>query len=362
MCGFAGIVGRADINEQILKKIGAAIAHRGPDEDGLMIKDGVGLIHHRLSILDLDGSQQPMSICDDRYHIVFNGQIYNYQEIKAHLVKEGVQFNTKGDTEVILRLYQKYGEKLLSYLRGMFSFAIWDDEKKSLFCARDHYGQKPFFYRFKENVLVFGSEIKAILTESRKRPKMDINTVYHYLGLRFCPGDSTLFEDVKKIPPGSYMIFQNGSIQIKRYWDIHYTDKMRASEEDISEELHEILKETIQLHLISDVTVGTFLSGGVDSSIVTAMASRQSEKCLPTFSVGSEDEDFSELPYASHVAEIYNTDHHQKIVTPDIIDLIPDLVWHMEEPGDPHGVGIYTLSKFARQFVKVVLGDRKSVV
>jgi asparagine synthase (glutamine-hydrolysing) len=357
MCGIAGIISPEPPGRELLERMGALLVHRGPDDSGVLVRPGVGFVHKRLSILDLEASRQPMSTPDDRYHIVYNGEIYNFREIRERLLAQGHRFSTTGDTEVLLRLYIEDGPDCVRSLQGMFAFAIWDSVERTLFCARDHYGQKPFFYAADGGRFVFGSEIKAVLAGCRNGAgALDLSTLYHYVGLRFCPGDSTLFAGVKKLPPASSLLWRDGRVTVRRYWEISYTDKLRGSEASLAEELHERLRRTIDLHLVSDVRVGTFLSGGVDSSLVTAIASQLVEGTLPTFSIGSEADDFSELPYAREVAAKFHTEQHDEIVSPDVIQLIPDLVWHMEEPGDPHGVGIYTLSAFTHKFVKVVLG------
>lgn len=357
MCGIAGIVGGPKAQDtRLLARMAQLVEHRGPDDSGVFTGPGVGLAHRRLSILGVESSRQPMESPDGRFVIVFNGEIYNFAEIRKRLLENGHTFRTTGDTEVLLRLYAIDGMSCLHSLRGMFAFAIWDSKERTLFCARDRYGQKPLFYALENGAFCFASEIKAILPCLDQTPELDLGTLYHYMGLRYCPDDSTLFQGIRKLPPASLLWWKDGRIRVQRYWDIDYTKKLSGSAESIADELHEVLEDTVRVHLVSDVRVGTFLSGGVDSSLVTAVAAGMVNGKLPTFSLGSEAADFSELPFARQVSEQYGTEHHEEIVRPDLICSIPDLVWHMEEPGEPHGVGIFTLSRLARKQVKVVLG------
>ncbi len=358
MCGIAGAVTAAAPDERTLRRMSEAIAHRGPDSQGRWQAPGVSLLHRRLSILDLEAGQQPMESADGRFVVCFNGEIYNYPQLRRHLEARGRRFRTHCDTEVLLHLYDERGPDMLKPLRGMFAFALWDVGRRCLFLARDPLGQKPLFYWQSGGELVFGSEIKAILASERVTPELDLDALWHHTSFRFCPGDITLFAGIRKLPPGHCVLFDPsaGTMPVARYWDLDPGGKQALSWSEAVDGLHMLLDSTVQGHLLSDVPVGAFLSGGVDSSLVAALARRQTRDPLQTFSIGVTDSDFSELPYARSAAATLGTDHHEFQVEADLLLLLPDIVWHMEEPSDPHAVGLYLLSQHTRKHVKVVVG------
>lgn len=356
MCGLGGIVGGA-ISEDALARMSQAIAHRGPDDSGVWTEADVGLVHRRLSIIDLAGGGQPMISEDGRLVIVFNGEIYNYPALRRELeTGHGRRFRTNCDTEVLLHLYEVFGGGFVSRLRGMFAFAIWDRAERTLFMARDHLGQKPLFYHAGPGGLAFGSEVKAVLASGLVAAELDLQTLWHHTGLRFCPGDRTLFAGVQKLPPAHCLWFRPGRApRIERYWTLSH-HRLPISFEESVEQCDTLLQNSVRAHLLADVPVGAFLSGGVDSSTVAALAAWASTGRLATFSVGSDDADFNELPFARQAAQAIGSEHHEFRVQTDLMLMLPDIVWHMEEPADPHAVGLFQLSEQTRRFVKVALG------
>ncbi len=358
MCGIAGIVSKHPIDVTRAERMSAALAHRGPDDQGQWESDGVCLVHRRLSIVDIEAGHQPMRSTNGRLTVVFNGEIYNYPKLRADLEQQGRRFLTHCDTEVLLHLYEVYGMDLVTHLRGMFAFAIWDAKQRVLQLARDHVGQKPLFYLHSGSTFAFASEIKALLQSGLVTPSVNWEALWHHAGLRFCPGDTTLFDQVKKLPPGHRLSMRpdSGTIHIERYWQLDYTKKENLSFEEATDRLETLLDETVEQHLLSDVPVGSFLSGGADSSLVSALAVRHAGDNFPTFSIGVTDGDFSELPFARQAAERIKSCHHEFKVEADLMLLLPEIIWHMEEPCDPHAVGMYLLSRLARPHVKVAIG------
>jgi asparagine synthase (glutamine-hydrolysing) len=356
MCGIAGIVG-AGAPATVLDRMSRAISHRGPDDAGIWQEGDVAFVHRRLSILDLAGGHQPMLSADGRFVVVFNGEIYNYPELRQDLETEhGIEFRTGCDTEVLLHLHALTRGDFVTRLRGMFAFAIWDRADRTLFMARDHLGQKPLFYADSPGGFTFGSEIKAILAATADAPRVDLQTLWHHTSLRFCPGDRTLFEGIRKLPPGHRLWLSPGEPpRIERYWSLSF-HREKPSFEEAVERCDRLLADSVRAHLLADVPVGAFLSGGVDSSTVAALAAGASSARLSTFTVGSDDSDFSELPYARTAADVIGSDHHEFRVHTDLMLMLPDIIWHMEEPADPHAVGLYQLSERTRQHVKVALG------
>ncbi len=361
MCGIAGFITPSPLDERTLRDVGASIAHRGPDDSGFWRAPGdthVALVHRRLSIIGLEDGHQPMTSADDRYTIVYNGEIYNFPDLRASLESEGVTFRTDCDTEALLHLYERHGPGAVHHLRGMFAFAIWDQREQTLFCARDHLGQKPFFFVHDGNTFAFASEIKALLASGVVDPSVDMNCLWHHTGLRLCPDDSTLFAGVRKLGPAQRATYHapTGALTVDRYWSLNHRDKADWSFEETVDRLETVLNDSVRAHLLADVPTGSFLSGGIDSSTIAALAVQHAGADWPTFSIGVGDPDYTELPAARLAAETIGTDHHEESVDPDLFLMLPDLVWHMEEPGDPHAVGIWLLSQSARQHVKVALG------
>ncbi len=333
-----------------------AISHRGPDAEGSFQEGAIALGSRRLSIIDLDSGQMPIANEDNSLWIVQNGEIYNYRELRHHLQKKGHHFRSQSDTEVILHLYEEYGVECLSRLRGMFAFAIWDSHDNSLFIARDRIGQKPLFYANLADRLYFASEIKSVLASGDIPREMDYQSLSHYLSLRFIPPPGTMLKHIKKLPPGHYLQYQNGRLKIQRYWQISFREKMGNSDENFIASLEAKLDETVAHHLVSDVPVGAFLSGGLDSSIVVAMMAGRQSSSFHTFAVGSTESSFDETPYARTVADHYQTTHHETTVAANLVELLPKMIWHLDEPSDPIAACMFAAAQLAAQHVKVVLG------
>ncbi len=358
MCGIAGIVAEDATLHRALPRMVATLQHRGPDDEGFAHIGRAALGHRRLSIIDVDRGRQPMLNEDQTIGIVFNGEIYNFPALRRELEAEGHRFRTRSDTEVLLRLYERDGVDCVTRLQGMFAFAIWDDRHRRLLLARDHMGQKPLFYARAGGAILFASEVKGILASGLVPARPDLEALYHYISLRFIPDRLTLFEGVQKLPAAHRLVIEDGEERLERYWRLSSWEKMRGSEAELVDRLDRKLAETVKDHLLSDVPVGSFLSGGIDSSLITALMARHSEGAVPTFSIGVEEHDFNELPYARLVAEQYGTRHHEEVVRPDLVRLVPRMIWHLDEPADPFGIGVYLVSKLASQHVKVVLsGD-----
>lgn len=356
MCGIAGIL--SGHKKSAIYKMTDALAHRGPDEQGHYQDEYIALGQRRLSIIDLDGGKQPISNEDGRLQIVCNGEIYNSPELRKRLVSSGHFFKTATDVEVILHLYEEKGVQCLKEIRGMFAFAIWDSKRQTLFLARDHLGQKPLFYYKGDNEFLFSSEVKGILASGLVQPEIDLDGLWHYVSLRFIPDEYTLFQNIKKLPAGTYLFLQDGNLYSEKYWELDFTKKIQNTEQDIEEELHSLLMETVNLHLLSDVRVGAFLSGGIDSGLISAMMATIQKDPVPSFSIGVKEQSFNELPFARMVSEKYKMEAHEKKVNASIVDLVPSMVYHMDEPSDPYGVGVYLVSQVASEYVKVVLsGD-----
>ncbi len=355
--------------EQVLERMNGAIVHRGPDDQGVAVLGEAGLAMRRLSIIDIARGHQPIANEDSTAWIVFNGEIYNHRELRRDLEARGHVFRTDSDTEVILHLYEDKGERVVDDLRGMFAFAIWDARRRKLLLARDRFGQKPLFWRFDGRRFLFGSEIKSILAASSERPGMDLQSLDEYLTLRFISSPRTMFAGIQKLPPAHLLVLQapeeeNAApqIEVRRYWQLRYQAKQKIRDEDAVEEGKERIREAIESHLISDVPVGAFLSGGMDSSLVVAIMSEiareRGEPPVSTFSIGVEAEDFDELPFARQVAEHCGTRHIEEVVWPDMVQLLPRMVWHLDEPSDPIAACMYHSAQLAARHVKVVLtGD-----
>lgn len=364
LCGICGKIyndhTRA-VDPALIQRMCSVVRHRGPDDEGVYVKAHIGLGHRRLSILDLSpAGHQPMCNEDGSIRIVLNGEIYNYQELRTGLAARGHQFSSHTDTETIIHLYEEKGVGCLLELRGMFAFALWDEKKKLLFLARDRVGKKPLVYRQDNESLVFASEIKSLLCDPAVRKEVNPTALHHYLTYQYVPAPLTIFQSIHKLPPAHYMIYQNGSATVERYWDVSYANKLRyASLNEYKDHFLDLFKEAVSIRLRSDVPFGAFLSGGIDSSIVVAVMSGILEQPVKTFSIGFNEKEYDELPFARMVAEKYNTDHHEFIVTPDIRDVLPKIVWHYNEPfADSSAVPTYYLAQMTRQHVTVALnGD-----
>jgi asparagine synthase (glutamine-hydrolysing) len=362
MCGISGICLRdtdARIDEALLRQMTSSLLHRGPDGEGFLLRDNVAFGHRRLSIIDPAGGDQPIYNEDGTIGIVFNGEIYNYVELTATLIHRGHRFSTNSDTEVIVHLYEEYGERCVDHLRGMFAFAIWDGRRPSVLLARDRLGIKPLFYHLSADRLVFASELKAVLQDPTVPRHLNLSAVESYLAYGYVPGDRCIFEEISKLPPGHTLTWSNGRVRIAQYWDISFDDHRGRSEMDYSEELLPALQEAVGLHMRSDVPVGILLSGGVDSSAVVALASSQLSSKIKTFSVGFAEQDFSELAWARRVADRYKTDHFELVLRDRDISLLPDIVSQLDEPfADPSAVPTYFICREAARHVRVCLsGD-----
>ncbi|EFK95247.1 asparagine synthetase, partial [sediment metagenome] len=359
MCGITGIIApKTRDKRQIIEEMTGVLTHRGPDESGYYHADGISLGQRRLSIIDLEGGRQPISNEDAQLQLVCNGEIYNSPDLRKELLAKGHIFKTATDVEVILHLYEELGIECVKRLQGMFAFALWDDHRKRLFLARDHLGQKPIFFYRKDDTFIFASEIKAILASRLVGPELDLDSLWHYVSLRFIPDDCSLFKNIHKLTAASWLCLENGKITVQRYWDISFKDKLKGNEHEIADQLDAILRDTVKSHLLSDVRVGSFLSGGIDSSTVCAIMAGQLKEPVASFSIGVKEQQFNELPYAGLVAKKYALDAHQEVVSADLVNLLPAMVYHMEEPADPFGVGVFLVAQSARGKIKVVLsGD-----
>ena len=362
MCGIVGIAYKEPrrVEDEILRKMNCAIFHRGPDEDGVYLNRNIGLAMRRLSIIDLSGGRQPIYNQDKTKAIVFNGEIYNFQELRADLEKRGHRFYTHSDTEVIIHLYDEYGADCVHRLRGMFAFVIWDDVEKSLFAARDRIGKKPLLYAHLPNGdLIFGSEFRALLAHPDVSREIDYEAIHHYLSYLCIPAPLTAYKQIRKLEPAHWLKWKNGEIEIKRYWLPDFHNKIKISEREAEEETLRILREATRMRMISEVPLGAFLSGGVDSSTVVALMAEQSENPVKTFSIGFEEEDFSELKHAKKVAEHIGAEHHEFIVKPNAIEVLPTLVEHYGEPyADSSSIPTYYVARETRKHVTVALnGD-----
>jgi len=337
-----------------------AILHRGPDDDGVYINENVGLAMRRLSIIDLASGKQPIHNSDRSKWIVYNGEIYNYQQLRADLEKRGHKFYTSSDTEVIVHLYDDHGPDCLNYLRGMFAFAIWDSRLQELFIARDRVGKKPLLYSHQPNGdLIFGSEFQALLEHPDISREVDPQAIDAYLSYLCVPAPLTAYKQIRKLEPGHWLKWKSGAIETRRYWQPDFSKKIKISEEEAIEETTRILRESTKLRMISEVPLGAFLSGGVDSSIVVALMAQESSQPVKTFSIGFEEQDFSELKYARIVAKHVGAEYNEFIVRPNALDVLPTLVEHYGEPyADSSAIPTYYVAKETRQHVTVALnGD-----
>jgi len=367
MCGIAGYIFSScqDSASLLLRHMAGAISHRGPDDEGFYeanIAGGeysIGLAHRRLSIIDLDTGHQPMGNEDGTLQIVFNGEIYNFQELRDALIVRGHHFKTTSDTETIIHAYEEYGEACLEHLRGMFAFAIWDSNRQRLFLARDRFGKKPLFIYQKGGVLLFASEIKAILACDKLSMSVDSSAIWDYLAYRYVPGPRTLFKGIRKLAPGSFAVWEKSLLTESKYYlppdAIPGGDKTVV--DNPVETFLEQLDEAVRIRMVSDVPFGAFLSGGIDSSAVVGLMSSHSELPIKTFSVGFSETAYSELGYARDIAEQFATDHHELIVSEaHLMDELPGLVRFRDAPvAEPSDIPIYLLSKEARKSVKMVL-------
>ena len=365
MCGIAGFIseapGAGEERRALLERMCQVIEHRGPDDQGTMVRGRAALGMRRLSIIDLKGGHQPISNEDGSIWVVFNGEIYNYRDLQHELEARGHKFQTNSDTETIVHAYEEYGTRAVEKLRGMFAFALWDERQQLLFIARDRAGKKPLYYTHTaDGTFVFGSELKSLLQHPQVKREISREALDAYFTFGYVPDPLSIFQDVHKLPPGHYLMLSEGKLSIKQYWDFSYQpadDALR--EEDYLEELRAELDEAVRVRLVSDVPLGAFLSGGVDSSTIVGLMARNMNQPVKTFSIGFHEDSFNELKYARVAAKHFGTDHHEFIVTPEICDVVDELAWHFDEPfADSSAIPTYMVSKLARQYVTVVLsGD-----
>ena len=366
MCGIAGFVERdGDVSPRleramVLDRMCRVIAHRGPDDQGTMIDGAVALGMRRLSIIDLAGGHQPMAIEDGAVTVVFNGEIYNYRELFKELETRGHHFQTRSDTESILQCYREFGNDCVQHLRGMFAFAIWDARLRKLFVARDRAGEKPLYYTTTPaGTFVFGSELKCLLEHPEVKREINPEALDAYLTFGYVPDPLSIFKDIHKLPPGHFLTFSDGDLKVQQYWDFPAETNEHLDYSECLEELRRLLKESVRMRLVSDVPLGAFLSGGIDSSTIVGLMAQEMSEPVKTFSIGFAEDSYDELKYARLVAKHFGTDHRELIITPDVCHIIDDLLWHFDEPfADQSVVPTYFVSKLAREQVKVVLsGD-----
>jgi len=356
MCGIAGVTGPEGLD--IVRRMAGAMLHRGPDGEGFHADAHVALGQRRLSIIDLGGGKQPIANEDGTLQLVCNGEIYNSPQLRAELTQLGHEFRTKTDVEVILHLYEEHGAACVKRLRGMFAFAIWDSVNRRLLLARDHLGQKPLFYAEAGGRLLFASEVKGLLASRLIPAEPELTAIWHYISLRYVPDDYSLFKGIKKLPAATTLMWQPSGVRTECYWRPEFEPKRGEREDVLVDELDDLLRETVRLHTLSDVRVGAFLSGGIDSSTVAAMMATQQSEPVPSFTIGVQEQQFNELPYARKVSAKYGMEAHERTVKADLVQLMPQMIHHMDEPADPFGVGVYLASALARETVKVVLsGD-----
>ena len=361
MCGINGIYLRnpdRPVDQTEVVRLRDLMIHRGPDDSGVYVDRDLALGHRRLSIIDLSSGHQPMATPDQRYWIVYNGETYNYRALRRELEGRGCRFQTESDTEVVLNLYVEYGENCVSRMNGLFAFAIWDTHTRRLFIARDRLGIKPLYYADSDNGFVFGSEAKAVLASSYCRPAINQDAVYEYFLFRAVTGEQTLFSGIRSVPPGHYMTVSEKTSSIVKYWDgSPDPHSVVRSEEEAEERLEDLLVDAVKIRLMSDVPLGTFCSGGVDSSLVTAISAQASSSSINTFSVGFNETDYDESEYARAVSAKYGTSHHEiQLDGREYAKLLPDLVKLNDEPLNfANSIHIYAVSKLAKNHVTVVL-------
>ena len=360
MCGICGKLSfdhEAALAPALLKTMADTIEHRGPDDEGYYISGPVGFGFRRLSIIDLNTGHQPISNEDGTVWIVFNGEIYNYRELRQSLESKGHAFRTQTDTEVIVHLYEEFGEACLEKLRGMFAFAVWDERQHTLLLARDRVGIKPLYYSLTNKSIIFGSEIKAILADPEVKAEVVPEMIDRFLTFFYVPGGETLFRNIHKLAPGSCLTVKHGKVTTRQYWDLQFKPAARGTKK-AEDELIALLEESVRLHMISDVPVGFLLSGGVDSTAMLSLAAGKTDQRISSYTIGFASPGVvDERPYARLAAERYGADPHELSITAqEFADFLPKFAWYMEEPVcDPHAVALYFVSKLARDFVKVLI-------
>ena len=364
MCGINGLFhfdSAHPVEADLVHQMRSVASHRGPDDHGSYIRANVGLGFNRLSIIDLSGGHQPMSNEDGTVWIVFNGEIYNFASLHDDLISRGHRFRTRSDTETIVHAWEEYGEGCLEKLRGMFAFAIWDERQQVLFAARDRLGIKPFYYYQDHRLFAFASEIKSLLEVPEIPVEIETDALTEFLRRRYVIAPNTMLKGIRKLQPGHSIRVTTEGVQVRRYWDVPLQEPMRISEQEALEQTGALIEECVRMHLVSDVPLGAFLSGGIDSSLVVALMSKLGVRDIKTFSIGYDNPE-SELRYARVVADRFHTDHNELILSPvEFRDVLPRIVWHMDEPvGDTACIPLFYLAEFARKEVKVVLSGEGS--
>ncbi len=367
MCGICGIINFKDssrVSDGALRNMCDALKHRGPDGEGAYIanreKPLVMLGHRRLKIIDLsEAGHQPMKNEDGSIWIVFNGEIYNYKELRAELERKGHLFISNTDTETVIHLYEEYHENCVNYLRGMFAFSIWDERKKSLFLARDRVGKKPLLYSYADGIFCFASEFLSLLASGLIKKEINYDSIHQYITFGYVPAPLTIYKGVYKLLPAHRLTLENGDIRTERYWQLNYSNKIRISEDEAVSELLRLLKEAVKIRLYSDVPLGAFLSGGIDSSTIVALMSSLTGNKVKTFSIGFQESGYNELKYAKIIADKFNTEHNEFIVKPNALEILPLLIERYGEPyADSSCIPTYYVSQQTRKFVTVALnGD-----
>jgi len=363
MCGIVGKYNfrtNEPVDPGLINTMCERIVYRGPDDGGVYVDGPLGLGHRRLSIIDLSSlGHQPMSTQDKSAWITFNGEIYNFQELRKDLINKGYHFSSQTDTEVVLYLYKEYGEKCLDHMRGMFAFGIWDADKSTLFLARDRIGKKPLFYYYNGRSLIFASEIKSILEDGIVDRKINIEALADYFKYGYVPDPKSIYHNIFKLKPGHFILCSPEGMREQSYWDVSFSDAPDRDLDTLKRELLEVLNESVRLRMISDVPLGAFLSGGIDSSGVVALMAMQSYAPVITCSIGFDSEDYDEIRFARRIAEQYRTDHHEFTVKQNSEEILQNLAFHFDEPfADSSAVPTYYVSKLAQKRVKVALsGD-----
>ena len=362
MCGICGKLvfnSGQKVATELVDRMMSVISHRGPDGQGKYLSGPVGLGHARLAIIDLSTGDQPMTNEDGTIWLVYNGEIYNFQELREGLIKKGHTFRSTCDTEVIIHLYEEYGVECASHLRGMFAFALWDSRQQALYLARDRVGIKPLYYANTGRAFVFGSEIKSILCDPEVKREVNHEAIHKFLTFMYLPGSDTLFKGIHKLDPGHYLFIKDGKVRCEQYWDLRFDATANGkSLAETADELYQFLRRTVKEHMMSDVPVGVLLSGGVDSTAILSCAVHETSKKIATFTIGFGGQEFAdERPFARLAAERFGSDHHEITISPrEFSDFLPSYVWHMEEPVcEAPAIALYYVSKLASQHVKVVL-------
>ncbi|HKA94249.1 MAG TPA: asparagine synthase (glutamine-hydrolyzing), partial [Acidimicrobiia bacterium] len=359
MCGIAGFLTAQPADPDLLARMCEVIGHRGPDDDGFLVEGGLGLGMRRLAIIDLDSGRQPIWNEDETIAVVFNGEIYNHRQLRAELEAAGHRFRTRTDTECLVHLYESEGVSFVRRLRGMFAIALWDRPRGRLVLARDRVGKKPLVYRVDERGIWFASELKSLLQDPAVQRTVDRVALHHYLTYQYVPAPWTIFDGIRKLPPATTLVYESGKVTLDRYWRLSYEPKWNGDERTALEELHELLVDSTRVRLMSDRPLGAFLSGGLDSSLVVAAMSDIATGPVKTFSIGFDERQFDERAYARLVAERFGTEHHELVVSPRAAEILPELVWHYDEPyADSSAVPSFYLARMTREQVVVALnGD-----